>query len=718
MAFRWRFLQPSSLYYAVGRIILVNNSDSDEQSIEEHTELRNLKISPAEKPTLVTYKLKDHGEPRETDTSRDSQDPAPFVHLRAPLIKLLNRQVAEEDDEETSDFELNTEDDDEAGLNLDEAEEVIALVRDIEKNVAILKAITEAKKKSPTGSPAGSTAKSAPETSRAESKTEYSIPKTAPPKLQVCRSDEHANSVKFFKENVLNQTRPLNTDINSNADSSIVSEVLKSFTPKPNETKTQKALQGAVSFDIIQMDSPPPARHDQGKWYSQRSLWSSVQSIPKSVHVATNKFKDIISFYYPRSPMSPRTAGAGDGPEKVSISDVKLKIVKSLKSVKIPKWKFPASPPVKPQQLVSSEVQTSPAVIQTSPIKKIKHYKNSSPEKRTSPDIQTSFERQPSPEKQTSLLKNTSPDTQKSPEIQTIPETETIPLKKTSPVKKTNPFKKKSPENPLARDNPMITPLKPLARDNPMITPLQPHRARSGKFSGNYKKYPVKVLHSDMSITDQVRATNIMEQSARLADGHDPKLTVFLKSQFQMSFGGKWLTEYGGDEMKKNIKKIYCERIKSIKEQGAVVHIPEEPTWHLLKEGAARKASRPVVNAIELVEHALFKVGETRILLYRDAGPVNRPKPLHNRTVIVKQSAMSLDMQHYCVQLARCAMDRRSADEDFSVAEYITTKLNKLYGSRWHCVVGPEIQEALVHNNKNHLFFFQFGYLDLLVWKT
>ncbi|KAH9589145.1 Dynein light chain [Trypanosoma melophagium] len=86
-------------------------------------------------------------------------------------------------------------------------------------------------------------------------------------------------------------------------------------------------------------------------------------------------------------------------------------------------------------------------------------------------------------------------------------------------------------------------------------------------------------------------------------------------------------------------------------------------------------------------------------------------------TAIVKESAMSRELQQDCVDCAAHALFELGLKEQTAIAQFITQELNSKYGSRFHCVVGRSFGSYVGHDSQ-YFVYFLIGDCAFLIWRT
>ncbi|CBH16797.1 dynein light chain, putative [Trypanosoma equiperdum] len=86
-------------------------------------------------------------------------------------------------------------------------------------------------------------------------------------------------------------------------------------------------------------------------------------------------------------------------------------------------------------------------------------------------------------------------------------------------------------------------------------------------------------------------------------------------------------------------------------------------------------------------------------------------------TAIVKDSAMSRELQQDCIDCAAHALHVMGLNEQTAMAQFITRELNSKYGSRFHCVVGRSFGSYVGHDSQ-YFIYFLIGDCAFLIWRT
>ncbi|KAG5507060.1 hypothetical protein JKF63_05806 [Porcisia hertigi] len=73
--------------------------------------------------------------------------------------------------------------------------------------------------------------------------------------------------------------------------------------------------------------------------------------------------------------------------------------------------------------------------------------------------------------------------------------------------------------------------------------------------------------------------------------------------------------------------------------------------------------------------------------------------------VLVKESAMPMDMQQDCADCAAHALFTLKLHEQNEVAYFIKKELDEKYGGQWHCVVGHSFGSCVGHDGAFFIYF-------------
>lgn len=84
--------------------------------------------------------------------------------------------------------------------------------------------------------------------------------------------------------------------------------------------------------------------------------------------------------------------------------------------------------------------------------------------------------------------------------------------------------------------------------------------------------------------------------------------------------------------------------------------------------------------------------------------------------VIIKESAMPVDMQQDCADCAAHALSALQLKEQNSIAQFIKKELDVKYGGDWHCIVGHSFGTCVGHDTTFFLYF-EISGLYFNIWK-
>ncbi|KAK7199031.1 dynein light chain [Novymonas esmeraldas] len=73
--------------------------------------------------------------------------------------------------------------------------------------------------------------------------------------------------------------------------------------------------------------------------------------------------------------------------------------------------------------------------------------------------------------------------------------------------------------------------------------------------------------------------------------------------------------------------------------------------------------------------------------------------------VLIKESAMPVDMQQDCVDCAAHALIDLKLHEQSELAQFIKTELDIKYGGQWHCIVGHSFGSCVGHDEAFFIYF-------------
>lgn len=86
--------------------------------------------------------------------------------------------------------------------------------------------------------------------------------------------------------------------------------------------------------------------------------------------------------------------------------------------------------------------------------------------------------------------------------------------------------------------------------------------------------------------------------------------------------------------------------------------------------------------------------------------------------VIIKESAMSWDLQQDCVDCAAHALNVLGLTDQTAIAQFIKTELDVKHGYRWHCIVGHDFGSLVGHEGREFLYMQMNGNLFLVMWRV
>lgn len=84
--------------------------------------------------------------------------------------------------------------------------------------------------------------------------------------------------------------------------------------------------------------------------------------------------------------------------------------------------------------------------------------------------------------------------------------------------------------------------------------------------------------------------------------------------------------------------------------------------------------------------------------------------------VVIKESAMSVDMQQDCADCAAHALRTLKLNEQNSIAQFIKKELDAKYGGDWNCIVGHSFGTCVGHDTM-YFIYFEVDGLYFNVWK-
>ncbi|RNF04864.1 dynein light chain [Trypanosoma rangeli] len=84
---------------------------------------------------------------------------------------------------------------------------------------------------------------------------------------------------------------------------------------------------------------------------------------------------------------------------------------------------------------------------------------------------------------------------------------------------------------------------------------------------------------------------------------------------------------------------------------------------------------------------------------------------------VVKESAMSQELQQDCVDCAAYALRELGLHEQTAIAQFIKRELDSKYGSRFHCIVGRSFGSYVGHDGQ-YFIYFLIGDCAFLIWRT
>lgn len=87
------------------------------------------------------------------------------------------------------------------------------------------------------------------------------------------------------------------------------------------------------------------------------------------------------------------------------------------------------------------------------------------------------------------------------------------------------------------------------------------------------------------------------------------------------------------------------------------------------------------------------------------------------KEIIIKDSAMSWDIQQDCVDCAAHAFYVQKLRDQTAIAQYIKRELDLKYGHRWHCIVGHSYG-ALVGHDLEYSLYMQIEDFYILLWRV
>ncbi|CCW71904.1 unnamed protein product [Phytomonas sp. Hart1] len=87
-----------------------------------------------------------------------------------------------------------------------------------------------------------------------------------------------------------------------------------------------------------------------------------------------------------------------------------------------------------------------------------------------------------------------------------------------------------------------------------------------------------------------------------------------------------------------------------------------------------------------------------------------------NATIIVKESAMSWDLQQDCVDCVAHAFYNLRIREQNQIAKFVKCELDSKYGESWYCIVGHSFG-ALVGHDGEYYVYLQVENVYVLIWR-
>ncbi|CAJ1007593.1 putative Dynein light chain type 1 [Leishmania naiffi] len=73
--------------------------------------------------------------------------------------------------------------------------------------------------------------------------------------------------------------------------------------------------------------------------------------------------------------------------------------------------------------------------------------------------------------------------------------------------------------------------------------------------------------------------------------------------------------------------------------------------------------------------------------------------------VLIKESAMPVDMQQDCADCAAHALFTLKLHEQTELAQFIKKELDIKYGGQWHCIVGHSFGSCVGHDEAFFVYF-------------